>query len=62
MLDGTVTSTGFVPGRPDLFVMHDGAIISFKTGRIVRPPVARSNTINPTLPGQGEWGAMPSIE
>lgn len=62
MLGGSVMSAGFVPGRPDLFVMHDGAVISFKTGRIIRPPTAKPGVISPTLPGQGEWGAMPSIE
>ena len=62
MLGGTVASAGFVPGRPDLFVMHDGAVISFKTGRIVRPPAAKPGAISPTLPGQGEWDATPSIE
>ena len=62
MLGGTVASAGFVPGRPDLFVMHDGAVISFKTGRIVRPPAARPDMINPSMPGQGEWGTTPSIE
>ena len=62
MLGGSVTSAGFVPGRPDLFVMHDGAVISFKTGRIIRPPTAKPDVISPTLPGQGEWGATPSIE
>ena len=62
MLGGTVASAGFVPGRPDLFVMHDGAVISFKTGRIVRPPTAKPGVISPTLPGQGEWDATPSIE
>ena len=62
MLGGTVASAGFVPGRPDLFVMHDGAVISFKTGRIVRPPAAKPGAISPTLPGRGEWDATPSIE
>ena len=62
MLGGTVMSAGFVPGRLDLFVMHDGAVISFKTGRIIRPPTAKPDVISPTLPGQGEWGATPSIE
>ena len=62
MLGGTVTSTSFVPGRPDLFVMHDGAVISFKTGRIVRSPTEKPGVISPTLLGQGEWDATPSIE
>lgn len=62
MLGGSATSAGFVPGRPDLFVMHDGAVISFKTGRIVKPSAARPCTISPSMPGQGEWGATPSIE
>lgn len=62
MLGGTASAAGFVPGRPDLFVMHDGAVISFKTGRIVRPPPPRSGAISPSSPGQGEWGATPSIE
>lgn len=62
MFGGSVASAGFVPGRPDLFVMHDGAVISFKTGRIIRPPTAKPDVISPTLPGQGEWGATLSIE
>ena len=62
MLGGSTTSAGFVPGRPDLFVMHDGAVISFKTGRIVKHPAARPCTISPSMPGQGEWGTTPSIE
>lgn len=62
MLGGSITSTGFVPGRPDLFVMHDGTVISFKTGRIIRRPSVKPGMISSTLPGQGEWGAMPSIE
>ena len=62
MLDGSAASAGFVPGRPDLFVMHDGAVISFKTGRIVRPPAAKPGAISPSLPGQGEWERTPSIE
>lgn len=62
MLGGTVASAGFVPGRPDLFIMHDGAVISFKTGRIIRPPSAKPGVISPSLPGQGEWEATPSID
>lgn len=59
---GSAVSAGFIPGRPDLFVMHDGAVISFKTGRIVRPSASKPDIINPVLPGQGEWGATPTIE
>lgn len=62
MLGGSTASAGFIPGRPDLFIMHDGAVISFKTGRIVRPPAPKPDIINPVLPGQGEWGATPTIE
>lgn len=64
MLGGTVSDAGFVPGRPDLFVMHDGAVISFKTGRIIRPapPPRRDIGMSGNIPGQGEWGATPSIE
>ena len=51
MLGGFTASAGFVPGRPDLFVMHNGAVISFKTGRIVKPPTVKPNVISPTLPG-----------
>ena len=62
MLGGSVMSAGFVPGRPDLFIMHDGAVISFKTGRIIKPPTVKPDVISPTLLGQGEWGVTPSIE
>lgn len=62
MLGGSVTSAGFIPGRPDLFVMHDGTIISFKTGHIIRYSTAKPGVISPVLPGHGEWGATPSIE
>lgn len=62
ILGGSTASAGFVPGRPDLFVMHNGAVISFKTGRIIKPPTVKPDVISPTLPGQGEWGATPSIE
>lgn len=62
MPGAVAASAGFVPGRPDLFVMHDGAVISFKTGRVVRPPATKPDSISPSLPGQGEWGATPSIE
>jgi hypothetical protein len=42
----TSVFTGFIPNHPDLFAMHDGTIISFKTGRIIRKAPVKSNIIN----------------
>lgn len=58
----SIQSSGFVPGRPDLFIMHDGSIISFKTGQVIRKQQNISNIIRPIQTGQSEWGNTPSIE
>lgn len=61
VLGGTAPSAGFVPGRPDLFVLHDGAVISLETGRLVRQAPPPRPDVGPAMPGQGEWGPTPSI-
>ena len=60
-LNGSIMSSGFIPGRPDLFIMHDGSIISFKTGKIIKKSLNKSNIIQ-NIPGQSEWDNTPSIE
>lgn len=44
-----------------MFVLHDGAVISMKTGRLVRSAPPKPGVIGPVMPGQGEWDATPSI-